>query len=172
MRCAMLAGILLLGTSCGKQEKGVEKATPAKTPPEAVDLTKPIRSAVADAQQTVQTKVEKTVQAFTVSREEVLGELTRPLADIQAKAAAFTQPEVLAYANAYKETLLSTKEQLAGVAGQLKQLPVTELLGEKGKALKEEVARYTSQFNALKERYTVYLDLLKKFGVDLSSFGL
>jgi hypothetical protein len=47
-----------------------------------------------------------------------------------------------------------------------------EIIGEKGKALKNELAQYTDQLTALKERYSVYLEKLEAFGVDLSAYGL
>ncbi|MDD3277214.1 MAG: hypothetical protein PHP93_09210, partial [Kiritimatiellales bacterium] len=108
----------------------------------------------------------------TVNKDNVMAELDRPVADIKAKVSSLGQPELMAYANTYKDVLLEKKDQIAGLTSQLKALPMADVFGEKGKALKDQLSQYTSQFSGLKERYSVYLDKLKALGVDLSAFGL
>ncbi len=49
---------------------------------------------------------------------------------------------------------------------------MTELMGEKAKPLKSQLSDDTGQVTALKELYSVYLQKLETFGVDLSSYGL
>ena len=51
------------------------------------------------------------------------------------------------------------------------KLKTMEIIGEKGKALKAEVAKYTDQLTALKDRYGIYVNKLKELGVDLSAYG-
>lgn len=117
-------------------------------------------------------KAQSAIETLTVSKNEVLAEINQPIEDLKAKVEALAQPELLAYANTYKDVLLEKKDQLAGLADQLKGLPMAAMLGEKGKAIKDQVSQYTAQFNQLKERYRVYLDKLKSLGVDLSAFGI
>lgn len=47
-----------------------------------------------------------------------------------------------------------------------------DLLGEKGKEIKDQLSQYTSQLSGLKERYGIYLDKLKSLGIDLAAFGI
>lgn len=174
-----LAAGLVLVTGCSKKEKPAPEA-PEKTAIEqtksvtqdltakAENLTEQTKAAAQELSQKTQT----VVQELIVKKDDVMNELARPVADIKAKVESLKQPELLTYATAYKDVLVEKKDQLAGLSQQLKALPIGDLLGEKGKALKEQVGQYTSQFNALKERYSIYLDKLKALGVDLSAFGI
>jgi len=101
-----------------------------------------------------------------------MAELNQPIADIKTKAASLGQPELMAYANAYKDVIAANKDKLASLTSSLKGLPMADMLGEKGIDLKKQLSQYTAQLAGLKERYSVYLDMLKKLGVDLSAFGI
>jgi len=134
---------------------------------------------VAEKTQETAVKVaEKTAEAteavssLTVKAEEVMGDLNKSVEEIKQKVAAFDKTQVLAYANKYKDVLLEKKDQITELTSKIKGLSMTDALGEKGKALKGQLTQYTDQFNGLKERYSVYLDKLKEFGVDLSAYGL
>lgn len=175
-----LAAGLILGAGCSKKEDPAP--APVQTAPKETSATQAApmtfaqmsekATAVAAKAQAVTKEASRTMNALTVTPEQVLAELDQPVADIKAKAAGYGQPELLATVNAYKDMILAKKDQLAGLSTQLKGLGMTDMLGEKGAAIKNQLTQYTSQLAGLKERYGVYLDMLKKFGVDLSSFGL
>lgn len=122
--------------------------------------------------QTVTQTLAAAQTALTATPEQVLAELNQPVADVKTKAASLGQPELLAYANTYKTLIIEKKDQLAGLTASLKSLPMSDLFSAKGKAIKDQLAQYTTQLTGLKERYSVYLDGLKALGVNLSSFGL
>lgn len=122
--------------------------------------------------QTVTQTLATAQSALSVKPDQVLADLTRPVAAIKAKVASLGQPELLAYANTYKTLILNKKEQLSGLTAALKSLPMSDLFSAKGKAIKNQLSQYTSQLTGLKQRYGVYLDQLKALGVDLSSFGI
>lgn len=187
-----LAAGLFLSTGCSKKE---EPAPAPPAPKETIteqaktrtkDLTQKAETVAAQATEKVSEIVEKTkvsaqklsqkaqtaIKELTVNKDNVMAELDRPVADIKAKVSSLGQPELMAYANTYKDVLLEKKDQIAGLTSQLKALPMADVFGEKGKALKDQLSQYTSQLSGLKERYSVYLDKLKTLGVDLSAFGL
>jgi outer membrane murein-binding lipoprotein Lpp len=174
-----LAAGLVLSAGCSKKEEkpSVPAVSAEKTalPTTMAQVTGKVAAVTAQAQaatKEVAQKVEAVKSALTVKPDQVMAELNQPIADIKTKVASLGQPELLAYANTYKTVLLEKKDQLASLTSSLKGLPMADMLGEKGIALKNQVSQYTSQLAGLKERYSVYLDKLKALGVNLSSFGL
>lgn len=179
-----LTTALVISTGCSDNKKETE-GVPVETAPTA-SLTDQAKSVTKDLTQKAEALTEQAtekltavtdqaqsvIKNFTVSKEEVLAEINLPIADLKTKVETLAQPELLAYANTYKDVLLEKKDQLASLTSQLKGLPMSELLGAKGKAIKNQISQYTSQFTGLKERYDVYLDKLKSLGVDLSAFGI
>lgn len=175
----MLVTGLILGAGCSKKEEpapAVINEKPAANPPPSLTQTTGTVATVAAKAQSFTTeavqKADALKSALTVKPEQVMAELNQPIADIKTKVASLGQSELLATANAYKDAILAKKDQLAGLSAQLKELGMADILGEKGKAIKDQLSQYTSQLAGLKERYSVYLDMLKKFGVDLSAFGI
>jgi hypothetical protein len=173
-----LAAGLVLSAGCSKKEepaKVIPKEPVAQqTPAAPAQVTEKVTAIATQAQaitKDVAQKVEAVKSALTVKPEQVMAELNQPIADIKAKVASLGQPELLANANAYKDVILAKKDQLASLTSQLKSLPMSDML-VKGKAIKDQLSQYTSQLSGLKERYSVYLDMLKKLGVDLSAFGI
>ena len=172
-----LAAGLVLSTGCSKKEEPApaqvapKEPAAAQTPMTFAQMSEKATAVAAKAQAATK-EAAQTMNALTVKPEQVLAELSQPVADIKAKAANYSQPELLAAANAYKDAILAKKDQLAGLTAQLKGLGMTDMLGEKGIAIKNQLTQYTSQLSGLRERYGVYLDMLKKFGVDLAPFGI
>ena len=186
----VLAAGLVLSAGCSKKEEkpsipavSAEKsAMPAtvaqvtgKVAAVTAQVTGKVAAVTAQAQavtKEVAQKVQAVTNALAIKPEAVLAELSQPVADIKTKVASLGQPELMATANAYKDVIVANKDKLASLTSSLKGLPMADMLGEKGIALKNQVSQYTAQLAGLKERYSVYLDMLKKLGVDLSSFGL
>ena len=175
--CVLAAG-LVLSAGCSKKEEkpsapAVSAGKPAM-PTTVAQATGKVAAVTAQAQavtKEVAQKVEAVKSTLTVKPDQVIAELNQPVADIKTKAASLGQPELMAYANAYKDVIVANKDKLASLTSQLKSLPMSDML-VKGKAIKDQLSQYTAQLAGLKERYGVYLDMLKKLGVNLSSFGL
>jgi len=186
---AVTAGLILSG--CSKQEEPAAEATPEATGTEqAKTIVTDVKERAGDlgaqatekatavvektkvAAQELSQKAQTMIKQLTVNNDDVLAELDQPVAEIKAKVADLGQPALMAYASTYKDVLVEKKDQLAGLTTQLKALPMGDIFGEKGKAIKGQLSQYTSQFNGLKDRYSIYLDKLKALGVDLSSFGM
>jgi hypothetical protein len=67
---------------------------------------------------------------------------------------------------------VAKKAELEKVAAQLKEIPVTELLGEKAKQLKANVDSLAKSSDALKARFDVFYAKLKEKSGDLSGLQL
>ena len=175
---ALATGLILSAGCSKKEEKPSAPAVSASKPamPSAMSqVTGKVAAVTAQAQaatKEVAQKVEAVKSALAVKPDQVMAELNQPIADIKTKAASLGQPELMAYANAYKDVIVAKKDQLSSLTSSLKGLPMADMLGEKGIALKNQLSQYTAQLAGLKERYGVYIDKLKALGVNLSSFGL
>lgn len=172
----ILATALVMCAGCKRNDDGTTELMSAgeiaeKSRETAVKVAEKTVEATEKAEEVTRQATEA-VSSFTVKAEEVMGDLNESVEEIKQKVATFDKTQVLAYANKYKDVLLEKKDQITGLTSKIKGLSMTDALGEKGKALKNQLTQYTDQFNGLKERYSVYLDKLKEFGVDLSAYGL
>lgn len=172
-----LAGAVVLATGCTKKnEDGTTELMSTeevvvKTQETAVQVTEKAADVTEKAEEVTQ-QATAAVNAITVKTEDVMGDLNQSVEEIKEKVAGFDKTQLLAYADKYKDVLFEKKDQLTALTEKVKDLSMTEMIGEKGKALKDQLTQYTDQFNGLKERYGIYLDKLKTFGVDLSAYGL
>lgn len=171
-----LAAVLVLCEGCKKNEDGT---TELMSTEEVAEKSQETAVHVAEKSAEVTEKAEEVtkqaaaaVNSFTVQAEDVMDDLNQSVEEIKRKVAAFDKNQLLAYADKYKDVVLEKKDQIAELTNKVKSLSMTDALGEKGKALKGQLTQYTDQLNGLKERYSVYLDALKGFGVDLSAYGL
>lgn len=159
--------------------KAKVEATSQKLAQDARDTIQQTKETVemhtAKAKETVEmhaTQAMESLKSFNVSPEDIDADLTQPIDAIKEQIANFTPPQLMAYADQYKDIILEKTEQLSALTEQVKGLPMSDLFSTKGKALKDQVSQYTDQLSSLKDRYSVYLDKLTELGVDLSSFGL
>ncbi|VGO22492.1 hypothetical protein [Pontiella sulfatireligans] len=160
-----LAAMIALGAGCKKREDGTTEMMSAEEVQETAVK-------VAEKTEEVTKKASAAVSSFTVKTEDVMSDLNVSVKEIKEKVAAFDKNEVLAYAEQYKHVILEKKDQIGALTEKVKGLSMTEVIGEKGKALKDQLSQYTGQLNGLKDRYGIYLDKLKGLGVDLSAYGL
>ena len=96
----------------------------------------------------------------------------KPLSEIKAEAAEMDTDGLRAMALKYKAAIEAKLEEASEVKNELKEIPITEMLGEKAKELKKELEPFTESINALKERFKIYYAELKKKGGDLSGLDL
>jgi predicted nucleic acid-binding Zn-ribbon protein len=75
-------------------------------------------------------------------------------------------------ASQYKRALWSKREDLQKVLAQVKEIPLTEALGEKAKALKTDVQNLESSVKAVTERFQVCYNQLKQKGADLTGLAI
>lgn len=96
----------------------------------------------------------------------------KPIAEVQAQAETMTVDSLKATAIKYKEAILAKQAELQKLAAKLKEIPITEALGEEAKALKTDLQSVEASLKALKDRFQVYYDTLKKKGGDVSGLML
>ena len=80
--------------------------------------------------------------------------------------------ELMAAAEKYKNALVAKKGELEKIAGKLKEIPVTEMMGEKAKSLKADIESLSQSVDALTERFDIYYEKLKEKGGDVSSLQM
>ena len=96
----------------------------------------------------------------------------KPLSEVKAEAEKMDVGQLRNMAMTYKEAIVAKKVDLDKVAAKLKEIPVTELLGEKAKNLKTDIENLNKAVNALKERFEVYYQKLKEKSGNLSGLEL
>ncbi len=103
---------------------------------------------------------------------EVKADENVPVTEVKTEADKMDVSQLRAAALTYKEAIVAKKAELDKLAAQLKEIPVTDLLGEKAKQLKTDVDNLTKSVDALKERFDVYYAKLKEKSGDLSGLQL
>jgi predicted Zn-dependent protease with MMP-like domain len=164
-----LAAGLALSAGCKKGEDGTTEMMSAE---EIADTTQEAAVQATEKAAEVTETATAAVSAITVKAEDVMGDLNQSVDEIKQKVAAFDKTQVMAYADQYKNVLLEKKDQIADLTGQLKGLSMTEMMGDKAKLIKDQITLYSDQFAGLKDRYSIYLEKLESFGVDLSAYTL
>ena len=138
------------------------------TLPDTASLTE---SADAMSQAAIE-KTKKAAAKINVESAELIADLGKTTEEIKQKIAGMDQAKTLAYVNQYKQVFLEKKDEIAAATTELKEIPWKEKLGEKSKALKNQITEYSTQLNGLKEQSAFYLEKLESYGVDLSAYGL
>ncbi len=148
--CWMIAvGVMALGGCGDKKADEKESGTEVKT-----DQSKPVGA--PESAPAVEVKVDESA----------------PVSEVKTEAETMDVAKLRATALAYRETIVAKKAELEKLAAQLKEIPVTDLLGEKAKQLKANVDSLTQSIDALKERFDVYYAKLKEKSGDLSGLEL
>lgn len=92
----------------------------------------------------------------------------RPVSEVKTEAEQMSTDELRAEAMKYKEAITAKKAELEKLTAKLKEIPVTEILNEDAKRI-EDLNRSIS---ALKERFNVYYQMLRKKGGDTSGLQI
>ena len=96
----------------------------------------------------------------------------KPISEVKAEAEKMDTDGLRAMAMSYKEALAAKSGDLEKLTAKLKDIPVTEMLGEEAKNLKADMVNLEKSISALKERFEVYYQKLKDAGGDLSGLQL
>jgi len=92
----------------------------------------------------------------------------KPLSEVKAEAEKMSVDKLKAMAMEYKDAISAKKEEIEKVTGELKNIPVAEMLGNEATELKAEIENLTKSVSALNERLQIYYQKLKEKGGDLS----
>jgi hypothetical protein len=160
-----LATSLLLGLGCKKKEDGTTELMSA-------DEVAVKAAEVTEKAEVVTKKAAAAVSSFSVKAEDVMSDLNQSVQEIKTKVTNFDKTQTTAYLNEYKTVILEKRDQVTALSEKIKGLSLMEITGEKGKALKSELSKYTDQFVELKKRYLVYYEKLEEYGANMSKFQL
>lgn len=97
---------------------------------------------------------------------------TKPMSEVKAEAEQMDTNQLRAIAMTYKEAIVAKQGEIEKVTAKLKEIPLTEMIGEEAKALKADVANLNGSVTALKARFDVYYGKLKAAGGDLSGLQI
>ena len=97
---------------------------------------------------------------------------SKPMSEIRAEAEKMDAAKLRAMAQQYKSSLMAKKAEVDKLMAKVKEIPVTEALGEEAKKLKADIENVQKSVTALQERFTVYYEKLKEKKGDLSGLEL
>ena len=97
---------------------------------------------------------------------------SKPVSEVKAEAEKMDVEKLRSMAMKYKDAIVAKKGEVEKFTGELKDIPLTKMLGEEAKQLKGEIDAINKSISALKERFEVYYDKLKEKGGDLSGLEL
>ena len=97
---------------------------------------------------------------------------TKPVSEVKDEAAQMDTKELRSAAMRYKEAITAKTGELERITAKLKEIPVTEMLSEEAKGLKADIEDLNKSVSALRERFDVYLQELRKKGGDTSGLEI
>jgi len=97
---------------------------------------------------------------------------TKPLSDVKEEAKTMDEAQLRKMALAYKDAIMAKQKEIEALKTKLKEVPITEVLGEEAKALKADLEEIGSSLSSLKKRFQVYIDMLQDKKADLSGLEL
>lgn len=80
---------------------------------------------------------------------------------VTAEAAEMGQAKLQKMVDQYETVIAGKKTELEALTAQLKELSISELMGEKAKSLKAEMGDLTTSLNTLKDHLAVYVKQLE-----------
>ncbi len=96
----------------------------------------------------------------------------KPLSEVKAEAQKMEADDLRESAMAYKDAILAKRNEISKLADDLKDVPLTEIVGDEAKDLKQEIETLTRSTQALKERFDIYFARLKDQNGDLAHLEL
>ncbi|MHC4147870.1 MAG: hypothetical protein ACYSR5_00135 [Planctomycetota bacterium] len=97
---------------------------------------------------------------------------SKPVSEVKAEAEKMSAEKLRDMALAYKDAIEAKKGDVEKITAKLKEIPVTQMLGDEAKGLKADIADLNKSVSALKERFNVYYSKLKEKGGDLSGLKI
>ncbi|MCD4831136.1 MAG: hypothetical protein K8R02_04920 [Anaerohalosphaeraceae bacterium] len=97
---------------------------------------------------------------------------TTPIDTIKAQIVDMDTAKLKVMAFKYKDAIIAKKDEVSKVMAKLKEIPVTEALGDDAKEIKNELTALTDSVSALKARFDLYYNKLKADGGDVSGLEL
>jgi len=80
----------------------------------------------------------------------------KPVSQVAADAQKMTQADLQKMVDVYNAAIAEKGKELEALTAKVKEIPLTELMGEKAKALKTDVSKITTSMGKLKDQMAVY----------------
>ncbi len=96
----------------------------------------------------------------------------KSVAEIKAEAAKMDVEQLRSLALKYKDALMAKQDEIKKFTDTLAKIPITEKLGKEAQALTADISNLSKSVNALKERFQIYYDEIKKKGGELKDLTL
>jgi len=96
----------------------------------------------------------------------------KPISEVKAEAEKMDTDGLRDMAMVYQKAIAAKNGEVEKLTAKLKDIPVTEMMGDKAKELKADVDNLNTSISALKERFEVYYQKLKEQGGDLSGLQI
>jgi len=96
----------------------------------------------------------------------------KPISEVKAEAEKMDTTGLRDMAVVYQKAIAAKTSELEKLTAKLKDIPVTEVMGNEAKELKADIENLNKSLSALKERFEVYYQNLKDKGGDLSGLGV
>jgi TolA-binding protein len=80
----------------------------------------------------------------------------KPIDQVAADAAKMGQVELQKMVDTYQAAIADKSKELDALKSKIKEIPITEMMGDKAKMLKEDLSGITSSMNKLKDQMEVY----------------
>lgn len=85
----------------------------------------------------------------------------KPIDQVAAEAAKMSKAELQSMVDKYEGLIAEKAEALKGYEAQIKDLSISELMGEKAKTIKEETKNLSTSLSKLKDQLAVYAKQLE-----------
>lgn len=80
----------------------------------------------------------------------------KPIDQVAADASKMGQAELQKMVNTYEAAIAEKSKEVQALTAKVKEIPLTELMGDKAKALKDDVSKLTTSMGKLKDQMAVY----------------
>ena len=80
----------------------------------------------------------------------------KPVSQIAADASKMGKAELQTMVTKYEAAIAEKSKELAALQAKVKEIPITELMGDKAKALKNDISKITASTSKLKDQMAAY----------------
>ncbi len=96
----------------------------------------------------------------------------KPIEEVKSEAATMSVDDLKDMAAAYKDKITAKKADLEKLTAKLKEIPITEMLGEDAKQIKADMENITKSVKNLTDRFQIYYNKFKEQGGDTSGLQI
>jgi Skp family chaperone for outer membrane proteins len=80
----------------------------------------------------------------------------KPVSQIAADASKMGKAELQTMVTKYEAAIADKSKEVEALMAKVKEIPITEMMGEKAKALKDDVSKLKTSIDKLKDQMAVY----------------